>query len=499
MDNLEEWEPMSQLKKLFLEKAFVRHITYFALAAISFQLSYLGATIFFPIYFFALWQLTKIKSIPNAFLTGMSLSFCLYIYHLQFFISIFNQFAYSLFCILGFWLAIFIAISCWLRKCYSEKSLVTLIPILYFSLEFIRSELYPLKFSWLIPGLAFADSSFFAALGIFGVFGISFFCFLIISSAEYLIPQKKKFWGLILLLGIICQIPSLIPIKASENVSGTRITGLQWEMGARADILASLNQAKNLYPDTELFFLNEYSFDEGIPQMFKDWCRENNTYLLAGTTETINDPSFQTSKKKSLHAKLKHKPFYNMAMVVGPTGEVVFKQAKVMPIQFFNDGVPAASQKLWESPWGNLGICICYDLSYTKITDELVRQGAQAILIPTMDVEFWGERQHKLHGRIAPTRASEYGIPIYRVCSSGISQFVNKQGLVLQEGSYPGQGDILSAQINLQNPGSRPLDRFLTYPAIFTSLIAFLYSFILFYKKKKTRKSENDLDARTAI
>ena len=483
---------MSKLKSLFQEKPFVRHATYFALAAISFQLCYLGGTLFFPVYFFALWQLTKMKSISKAFLTGMLLSFCLYIYHLQFFISIFKQFSYSLFCILGFWLAIFIAISCWLRKCYSEKSLALLIPLLYFTLEFTRSELYPLKFSWLIPGLAFADSSFFAGLGLLGVFGISLLCLLLVALGEHLIPKQKNFLFAIMAFGLICQITSFIPVKENKVSSGPRISGIQWEMGSRADILASLNQAKELYPDTELFFLSEYSFDEGIPQMFKDWCRENKTYLLAGTTETIKDSKVQESNKKSLHAKLNHKAFYNMAMVIGPTGEVVFKQAKVMPIQFFNDGVPAPEQNLWKSPWGDLGICICYDLSYTKITDELVRQGAQAILIPTMDVEFWGERQHKLHGRIAPTRASEYSIPIYRVCSSGISQFVNQRGLVHQEGSFPGQGDILSAKINLQEAGSRPLDRFLIYPAILISVLAFLYSFILFFKKRKSKNDSKD-------
>ncbi|MDD7986748.1 hypothetical protein PQO01_17500 [Lentisphaera marina] len=477
---------MSQIKKLFQEKPFIRHTSYFILAAMSFHLSYLGATFFFPIYFFALLQITKMKSVPKAFLTGMLLSFSLYIYHLQFFISIFNQFAYSLFCILGFWLAIFIAISSWLRKVYSEKALIILIPLLYFSLEFIRCELYALKFSWLIPGLAFADASYFSGLGIWGVFGISFLCLVFISISESLIRNKQKLSLTILSFAVLCQIPNFIPLKNEELLSEPRITGIQWEMGSRQEMLNSLDQAKATYPDTKLYFFSEYTFSDGIPQMFKDWCKKNKTYLLAGTTETIENAPELQSNKQSLHKKLKHKPFYNMAVVIGPKGEVVFKQAKVMPIQFFNDGVPAPSQKLWNSPWGKIGICICYDLSYTKITDELVRQGAQALLIPTMDVEHWGERQHKLHGRIAPTRASEYGIPVFRVCSSGISQFVNQGGLVLQEGSFPGQGDSLSAQISLEKAGSRPLDRFLIYPALLISALAFLYSFILFFRKRKT-------------
>ena len=46
-------------------------------------------------------------------------------------------------------------------------------------------------------------------------------------------------------------------------------------------------------------------------------------------------------------------------------------------VSFMIDGKPAESQAIWESPWGKIGICICYDLSYTRVTDELVRQGME--------------------------------------------------------------------------------------------------------------------------
>ena len=95
-------------------------------------------------------------------------------------------------------------------------------------------------------------------------------------------------------------------------------------------------------------------------------------------------------------------------------------QERAHPV--FKDGLPAPEQKVWDSPWGKIGICICYDLSYTRVTDALVRQGAQMLIVPTMDVETWGQHQHELHARIAPVRAAEYGILIFRVASSGISQ-----------------------------------------------------------------------------
>jgi apolipoprotein N-acyltransferase len=153
--------------------------------------------------------------------------------------------------------------------------------------------------------------------------------------------------------------------------------------------------------------------------------------------------------------------FYNSAFVVGTNGEVVFKQVKSVPIQFFHDGLPAPEQKVWDSPWGKIGICVCYDLSYTRVTDELVRQGAQMLIVPTMDVEEWGRHQHELHSRIAPTRAAEYGIPIFRVASSGISQAVNSHGVVVTQTAVPGNGVIFAADLRLPMSGGWPVDRYL--------------------------------------
>ena len=82
--------------------------------------------------------------------------------------------------------------------------------------------------------------------------------------------------------------------------------------------------------------------------------------------------------------------YYDTDFVVGPNGDIVFRQGKSVPIQFFKDGLPAPKQELWNSPWGKIGFCVCYDLSYTRVIDPLVKMGAQLIIVPTMDVVDWG-------------------------------------------------------------------------------------------------------------
>ena len=146
---------------------------------------------------------------------------------------------------------------------------------------------------------------------------------------------------------------------------------------------------------------------------------------------------------------------------VGPGGDIMFRQAKAVPIQFFKDGLPALEQKLWDSPWGKIGICICYDLSYTRVTDRLVQLGAEALIVPTMDVADWGRAQHELHARIAPVRAAEYGLPIFRLASSGISQLIGWAGGVMATAPCPGVGAMLAGTLEMRGGGKRPLDRWL--------------------------------------
>jgi apolipoprotein N-acyltransferase len=140
---------------------------------------------------------------------------------------------------------------------------------------------------------------------------------------------------------------------------------------------------------------------------------------------------------------------------------------------------------VWNSPWGKIGLCICYDLSYTRVTDELIRQGAQLLIVPTMDVAEWGLHQHELHSRVAPVRAAEYGVPIFRLASSGISQVVNLGGRVIAHTSFPGGGEILSAPMRLTGRGALPWDRFLAPLCVSTT--AALLALLLWHTWREKR------------
>jgi predicted amidohydrolase len=242
-----------------------------------------------------------------------------------------------------------------------------------------------------------------------------------------------------------------------------------------------LNRLVEKNPQAELLVLSEYTFDGPVPDKVKAWCKTNQKFLVVGA----KDP-------------LPNNQYFNTAFVIGPKGEIVFKQAKSVPIQFFKDGLPATEQKLWDSPWGKIGICICYDLSYRRVVDGLVRQGAEALVVPMMDVAEWGAHQHKLHSLIPPARAAEYGIPIFRVASSGISQMVNGNGLVEATAPFPGEEAMLAGTLLFKGKGKLPIDHWLAPISVgMTGFVVFLLG-ITAFKNKKNKSVHETIPAISA-
>jgi apolipoprotein N-acyltransferase len=234
------------------------------------------------------------------------------------------------------------------------------------------------------------------------------------------------------------------PAEPTAPSTKVEVAGMQMEMVSEPEVMQGLNDLIRKHPAAKLLVLSEYTFSDPIPEPILRWCRNHQRYLIIGGEDTAPKSNY-----------------YNTAFVIGPDGKIIFRQAKCVPIQFFKDGLPAPEQKLWDSPWGKIGLCICYDLSYTRVTDRLVRLGAQALVVPTMDVEDWGRRQHEMHARVAPVRASEYSIPIFRVASSGISQLVDCSGRTVSSAGFAGHGEALDGILTLGPSGSLPMDRWL--------------------------------------
>jgi apolipoprotein N-acyltransferase len=453
-----------------------KSLLYAAFAIVCFQLAY--TSINYPVlglfifgYAFGLVRLSDQSTVRRAFYFGLATSFLSVAPQAAFFWSIFSVAAIVLWLVFAFWIGLFTAIVCGCIRRWGKVKAMWLIPVVWTGLEYFRSELYYLKFSWLNIGYAFEG---FAPWGMYGT-GFFIIGFLVIC----------RHWGmikitpvriLIYLIFFIWVLTMLSPAHSkTKNVSTTlSIAGIQMEFPPAGVLSKALDKALLKNPDAQIFVLSEYTLEGAVPDSLKNWCREHSRFLVVGGKDLIGTNDV----------------YYNTAFVVGTNGDIVFQQAKSVPIQFFHDGLPAPKQEVWNSPWGKIGICICYDLSYTRVTDEFVRQGAQLLIVPTMDVAEWGRHQHELHSRVAPVRAAEYGIPIFRLASSGISQAVDGGGHVVAQTAMPANGDVLAAQLRLPTRGTLPLDRYLApVCVIITGTIMFWLIFASFRQKFTKGKS----------
>jgi apolipoprotein N-acyltransferase len=381
----------------------------------------------------------------QVFYTGLALGFGLYAPQLGFFWTIFGPPAALLWGVLALWLAVFLVLARVLRPVLGSRGMLVATPVLWTGTEYFRSELYFLRFSWLSPGYALAGSTPMGILPWVGVYGTGALLFL--AGATFWYAGGWKRWlGPGLAVAVVASNEFPLTPRASKQGHGRELTvaGAQIESLDEASIPSVLGRLATAYPAAELLILPEYSLSGEPPPEILDWCRTHRRHLVIGGIDRISDRGFQ-----------------NTAWVVDADGRVVFRQAKSVPIQFFDDGLPAPSQAAWESPWGRIGIAVCYDLSYARVIDRLVTQGAQALVIPTMDALSWGRHQHALHARIAPVRAAEYGIPIVRCASSGISQIVDRRGRVTTEAPMDADVRIFAGTIRMAAPGSLPIDRWL--------------------------------------
>src|SRR5881394_2440023 len=125
------------------------------------------------LYLYFLFQLAALPTPRKAFYFGLVIGYGVYAPHLAFFLKIFGWPAMALWTVLAFWLGVFLALARLYRRRFGRLAVV-LVPCLWTGLEYFRSELYYLRFSWLNVGYAFSGSTYEPILKLLGMYGIGF-------------------------------------------------------------------------------------------------------------------------------------------------------------------------------------------------------------------------------------------------------------------------------------------------------------------------------------
>lgn len=418
-------------------------------------------------YLACLIELRRLPTPRAAFYAGLAVGLGIYVPPMAFLGSVFGVAALVLWTILAGFHAVFVLLLHRVERIGGSLWALGLAPVVWCGLEYFRSEVWWLRFSWLSVGSVFVEGPQ-PWLRFLGGYGLGFVAASFAATGLMVFQPRLRRWGvvagagcLLVAVGVLVAGSSRSPVS-KDVPRGVRVAGIQLEVPGVPEVLVALDGLARTDPAVELVQLSEYTFDGEVPPAVRSWCQRHRKWLVAGGRETLPDSGTASAPRGpalGLRTSGQSDRFLNTAFVVDPHGDVCFRQAKSRPIQFFRDGEPAPDQQLWISPWGSLGVAICYDASYRRVMDVLVRKGAEGLLVPTMDLETWGRTEHELNARMARIRALEYGLPVFRVASSGISLILDPEGNTLASAPFPGPGATLAAFLPLHaGGGSVPWD-----------------------------------------
>ncbi len=293
--------------------------------------------------------------------------------------------------------------------------------------EFIRAELFPLKFPWMTAGLAMGPN---ALLPWIGVYGVSFF--VVLAAAFFTLRKLWPTLAVLTILAVAVLLPSRLPIPATDDPATLVVAGVQLENHSLGDFLTA---TRKMLPDVRHVVWPEYAAPFDIRASKRDWeallelCRERDITLTLGTQARPGGGE----------------EWRNIALTLDPSG-FLGEHTKIHTVHFFDDGTPGMTALPIATSHGKVGTPICFDCDYEGVVRKMTAAGAECFLVPLMDAESWTARQHDQHAELFRIRASENGRWMFTCGTSGVSQLIDANGQVHSRLAAMEQG-VLSGRL----------------------------------------------------
>ena len=126
---------------------------------------------------------------------------------------------------------------------------------------------------------------------------------------------------------------------------------------------------------------------------------------------------------------------YNTAPVFSPKGELIATYRKMYPWRPHEKTISGDRTVTFDIPGvGRIGLCICYDLWFPEVIRDLVWQGAEVILIPTL-TGTQDRRQELVLCQAAATVNQCYAVSVNGLKPGGTGQsvIVDPEGNIIQQ------------------------------------------------------------------
>ncbi len=326
--------------------------------------------------------------------------------------QIFGSMVVALWCVLAAFTALFAEIQgrAGLRGITGWK-LAAFTAVNWCGWEFIRAELFPLKFPWMTAGLALGPNKLLPWIGVYGVSAIAVF-----AVALIVIGMRKTALIPIVVLLAAMSLPFKHPAPRAADPLAVKVAGLQLENVSLDRFLAG---TKQFPPDIHYVVWPEYAVPYDIRANKRDWnlvrdlCRDRDITLTFGTQSRPGDGD----------------EWRNIALTLDPNG-VPGEHNKVHTVHFFDDGLPGKTALPVETAHGKIGTPVCFDCDYEGVTRRMTAAGAEMFIVPMMDAASWTARQHDQHAELFRIRACENGRWMFVCATSGVSQVIDPNGQI---------------------------------------------------------------------
>ncbi len=256
--------------------------------------------------------------------------------------------------------------------------------------EFIRAEVFPLKFPWMTAGLAVGANVLLPWIGVYGVGGIVVLLAVLLTRRKW---KSAASLSIVLVLTVVSF--RRLPDPAPDDPRAVKVGGLQLEAVSLTEFLKGTQE---MPPGIEYVVWPEYAVPYDVRSNPRDWlllqtlCKERGITLTLGTQWRAESGD----------------EWRNIALTLDPAG-VRGEHTKVHTVHFFDDGTPGTTALPVETAHGKIGTPVCFDCDYEGVTRRMTASGAEMFIVPIMDAESWSARQHDQHAELFRRRASENG------------------------------------------------------------------------------------------
>jgi apolipoprotein N-acyltransferase len=417
--------------------------------------------------------------------------------------------------LLAAYLSFYTALFCYLirRVCKENRGLFFLFaPVLWVSLEYIRSTHSEFGFSWLGLGYSqFKTLHVIQMAEITGVYGISWLIMLL-NAGLYLAWKTWREPGnvgarfiSVTLLVFACWwgYGSVVMDRPNTDKNSGLTVGLiqvnveqfmKWNpvfqkvvMGKYRDLTLVAAQSKPqliVWPETAMpFYYNQHPVGT---EFVNDLARQTQTPILFGSPHKENKDG--------------HTTHYNSAYLVSETGDTQNRYDKIHLVPFgefvpfrkllffvekmvemIGDFGRGKEATLFDVAGYKAGVSICYEIIFPDLIRQAVKNGADFLINITNDAWFGKSAASYQHMSMGALRAVENRVPIVRAANTGISGTIDANGALRDETDL----FVEAAKITKITPRQRGLTFYTAYGDVFSWICLVLTVVLPFIQRQQ--------------